>query len=110
MMRQRVSVSELTEALRYLPQWYYYYGGLADKIEGSVWIYHARVTYAFSVKLFATGKVPGPPEPEGKLGLPMIPMCADLTGGFGNLSAMTTGLRCGLRHATQPVVVRFAGL
>ena len=22
--------------VRYLPQWYYYYGGLADKIEGSV--------------------------------------------------------------------------
>ena len=29
-------VSEMAGQLRYAPQWYYYYGGLADKIEGSV--------------------------------------------------------------------------
>lgn len=27
---------EMLGQLRYIPQWYYYYGGLADKIEGSV--------------------------------------------------------------------------
>lgn len=27
---------EMLGQMRYLPQWYYYYGGLADKIEGSV--------------------------------------------------------------------------
>lgn len=29
-------ISEMAAQLHYLPQWYYYYGGLADKIEGSV--------------------------------------------------------------------------
>jgi len=29
-------ISEMGMQLRYIPQWYYYYGGLADKIEGSV--------------------------------------------------------------------------
>ncbi len=29
-------VAEMGAQLRYLPQWYYYYGGLADKIEGTV--------------------------------------------------------------------------
>jgi aldehyde dehydrogenase (NAD+) len=29
-------IAEMGAQLRYLPQWYYYYGGLADKIEGSV--------------------------------------------------------------------------
>ncbi len=29
-------IAEMGGQLRYLPQWYYYYGGLADKIEGSV--------------------------------------------------------------------------
>ncbi len=29
-------LAEMGAQLRYLPQWYYYYGGLADKIEGSV--------------------------------------------------------------------------
>ncbi|MBE2276704.1 MAG: aldehyde dehydrogenase [Rhodobacteraceae bacterium] len=29
-------ISEMAFQLRYIPQWYYYYGGLADKIEGSV--------------------------------------------------------------------------
>ncbi len=29
-------ISEMGGQLRYLPQWYYYYGGLADKIEGTV--------------------------------------------------------------------------
>jgi (Z)-2-((N-methylformamido)methylene)-5-hydroxybutyrolactone dehydrogenase len=29
-------LAEMGGQLRYLPQWYYYYGGLADKIEGSV--------------------------------------------------------------------------
>src|ERR1019366_3091679 len=29
-------LAELGGQLRYLPQWYYYYGGLADKIEGAV--------------------------------------------------------------------------
>ena len=29
-------ISEMHGQTRYLPQWYYYYGGLADKIEGSV--------------------------------------------------------------------------
>jgi (Z)-2-((N-methylformamido)methylene)-5-hydroxybutyrolactone dehydrogenase len=29
-------ISEMAFQLRYVPQWYYYYGGLADKIEGSV--------------------------------------------------------------------------
>jgi len=29
-------ISEMAMQLRYIPQWYYYYGGLADKIEGSV--------------------------------------------------------------------------
>src|SRR5262249_2333216 len=28
--------AEMGAQVRYLPQWYYYYGGLADKIEGSV--------------------------------------------------------------------------
>ena len=28
--------AEMGAQLRYLPQWYYYYGGLADKVEGSV--------------------------------------------------------------------------
>lgn len=28
--------AEMLAQLKYLPQWYYYYGGLADKIEGSV--------------------------------------------------------------------------
>ena len=29
-------INEMTAQLAYLPQWFYYYGGLADKIEGSV--------------------------------------------------------------------------
>jgi aldehyde dehydrogenase (NAD+) len=29
-------MTEMLGQLRYIPQWYYYYGGLADKIEGSV--------------------------------------------------------------------------
>ncbi len=29
-------ISEMAGQLKYTPQWYYYYGGLADKIEGSV--------------------------------------------------------------------------
>ena len=29
-------ISEMAAQLKYAPQWYYYYGGLADKIEGSV--------------------------------------------------------------------------
>jgi (Z)-2-((N-methylformamido)methylene)-5-hydroxybutyrolactone dehydrogenase len=29
-------IAEMGAQLRYLPQWYHYYGGLADKIEGSV--------------------------------------------------------------------------
>jgi (Z)-2-((N-methylformamido)methylene)-5-hydroxybutyrolactone dehydrogenase len=29
-------IAEMGGQLRYLPQWYYYYGGLADKIEGTV--------------------------------------------------------------------------
>ena len=29
-------ISEMAGQLRYTPQWYYYYGGLADKIEGAV--------------------------------------------------------------------------
>jgi aldehyde dehydrogenase (NAD+) len=29
-------LAEMGAQIRYLPQWYYYYGGLADKIEGSV--------------------------------------------------------------------------
>jgi aldehyde dehydrogenase (NAD+) len=29
-------IAEMGAQLKYLPQWYYYYGGLADKIEGSV--------------------------------------------------------------------------
>jgi (Z)-2-((N-methylformamido)methylene)-5-hydroxybutyrolactone dehydrogenase len=29
-------LAEMGGQVRYLPQWYYYYGGLADKIEGSV--------------------------------------------------------------------------
>ena len=29
-------ISEMRMQLRYAPQWYYYYGGLADKIEGAV--------------------------------------------------------------------------
>ncbi len=29
-------IAEMGAQLRYIPQWYYYYGGLADKIEGSV--------------------------------------------------------------------------
>jgi acyl-CoA reductase-like NAD-dependent aldehyde dehydrogenase len=29
-------LAEMGGQLRYLPQWYYYYGGLADKIEGAV--------------------------------------------------------------------------
>ncbi len=29
-------LAEMGAQLKYLPQWYYYYGGLADKIEGSV--------------------------------------------------------------------------
>ncbi|MGI9333297.1 MAG: aldehyde dehydrogenase [Gammaproteobacteria bacterium] len=29
-------IGEMAAQLRYMPNWYYYYGGLADKIEGSV--------------------------------------------------------------------------
>lgn len=29
-------ISEMTAQLKYLPEWYYYYGGLADKIHGNV--------------------------------------------------------------------------
>ncbi len=29
-------IAEMSAQLRYLPQWYYYFGGLADKIEGAV--------------------------------------------------------------------------
>lgn len=29
-------ISEMTAQCHYIPQWYYYFGGLADKIEGSV--------------------------------------------------------------------------
>jgi len=29
-------IAEMSAQLKYAPQWYYYYGGLADKIEGSV--------------------------------------------------------------------------
>lgn len=29
-------ISEMLGQMRYLPQWYYYFGGLADKIEGAV--------------------------------------------------------------------------
>ena len=29
-------IAEMGAQLKYVPQWYYYYGGLADKIEGSV--------------------------------------------------------------------------
>jgi aldehyde dehydrogenase (NAD+) len=29
-------IAEMGAQLRYVPQWYYYYGGLADKIEGAV--------------------------------------------------------------------------
>ena len=29
-------ISEMAGQLRYTPQWYYYYGGMADKIEGAV--------------------------------------------------------------------------
>jgi acyl-CoA reductase-like NAD-dependent aldehyde dehydrogenase len=29
-------ISEMNAQLKYLPEWYYYYGGLADKIQGSV--------------------------------------------------------------------------
>ena len=29
-------IAEMGAQLRYLPQWYYYYGGLADKVEGAV--------------------------------------------------------------------------
>lgn len=29
-------ISEMSAQLHYLPQWYYYFGGLADKIEGAV--------------------------------------------------------------------------
>ncbi|MFQ5954970.1 MAG: aldehyde dehydrogenase [Kiloniellales bacterium] len=29
-------MAEMLAQLRYMPQWYYYYGGLADKIEGAV--------------------------------------------------------------------------
>ena len=29
-------ISEMAAQLRYVPQWYYYFGGLADKVEGSV--------------------------------------------------------------------------
>lgn len=29
-------MAEMRAQLRYIPQWYYYYGGLADKIEGAV--------------------------------------------------------------------------
>ncbi|HEY5216553.1 MAG TPA: aldehyde dehydrogenase family protein, partial [Pseudolabrys sp.] len=29
-------LAEMGAQVRYLPQWFYYYGGLADKIEGSV--------------------------------------------------------------------------
>ena len=29
-------IAEMSAQCKYLPQWYHYYGGLADKIEGSV--------------------------------------------------------------------------
>src|SRR5688572_8072258 len=29
-------IAEMAGQLRYIPQWYYYFGGLADKVEGAV--------------------------------------------------------------------------
>ncbi|RLA44527.1 MAG: carnitine dehydratase, partial [Gammaproteobacteria bacterium] len=29
-------ISEMLAQMRYLPQWFYYYGGMADKIQGAV--------------------------------------------------------------------------
>ncbi|MEL6228259.1 MAG: aldehyde dehydrogenase family protein, partial [Pseudomonadota bacterium] len=29
-------ISEMSAQLKYMPEWYYYYGGLADKIQGAV--------------------------------------------------------------------------
>jgi acyl-CoA reductase-like NAD-dependent aldehyde dehydrogenase len=41
-------IAEMGAQLRYLPQWYYYYGGLADKIEGSVIPIDKAATFNFT--------------------------------------------------------------
>jgi aldehyde dehydrogenase (NAD+) len=41
--------SEMGGQLRYVPQWYYYFGGLADKIEGSVIPIDKAETFNFTV-------------------------------------------------------------
>ena len=40
--------AEMHLQLRYTPQWYYYYGGLADKIEGSVLPIEKPDTFTFT--------------------------------------------------------------
>jgi aldehyde dehydrogenase (NAD+) len=41
-------LAEMAAQLRYLPQWYYYFGGLADKIEGAVIPIDKPDTFAFT--------------------------------------------------------------
>lgn len=41
-------LAEMGAQVRYLPQWYYYYGGLADKIEGSVFPIDKADTFNFT--------------------------------------------------------------
>jgi (Z)-2-((N-methylformamido)methylene)-5-hydroxybutyrolactone dehydrogenase len=43
-------ISEMAAQLRYLPEWYYYYGGLADKIQGSVVPVDKPDTFAYTLR------------------------------------------------------------
>jgi (Z)-2-((N-methylformamido)methylene)-5-hydroxybutyrolactone dehydrogenase len=43
-------ISEMAAQLKYLPEWYYYYGGLADKIQGAVIAVDRPDIFAYTLK------------------------------------------------------------
>jgi aldehyde dehydrogenase (NAD+) len=43
-------ISEMSAQLKYLPEWYYYYGGLADKIQGAVVPVDKADTFTYTLK------------------------------------------------------------
>jgi len=43
-------ISEMSAQLKYLPEWYYYYGGLADKLQGAVVPVDKADTFAYTLK------------------------------------------------------------
>ncbi|MGE3065217.1 MAG: aldehyde dehydrogenase [Hyphomicrobiaceae bacterium] len=43
-------ISEMSAQLKYLPEWYYYYGGLADKIHGAVIPVDKPDTFTYTLK------------------------------------------------------------